>query len=108
MQEPQAVGSGQAVQLLPLGARQVGLARPAGAEQAALARAGCQIVKEVGEAAPLLVGVWAALRGGSVVELWQYTLKIVPDQQQVAIPEELDRPAALLDGRTLIKPRSLA
>jgi hypothetical protein len=49
MQQPQAVGPGQTVQLLPQGAAQAGLAGAAGDQQAAAPGTGGQVVKEIGQ-----------------------------------------------------------
>ena len=68
MQQPQAIGPGEAVQFLPLCAGQAGVARPAGDEQTAAAGTSREIVKEVGEATSLLIGVGAGgglrIKGG--------------------------------------------
>ena len=53
VQQPEAVGPGQAVQLELPRAGQAGLAGPAGDEHAALARTGGQVAEEVGEPAAL-------------------------------------------------------
>ncbi len=56
-EQPQAVGAGEAVELVPPGAGQAGVARTAGDEQAALAFAGGEVAEQLGEAAAFVVGV---------------------------------------------------
>ena len=61
VQQPQAVGPRQAVQLEPPGAGKSGLARTAGDEHAAFARSGGQVTEEIGQKAAFVVGVGAAV-----------------------------------------------
>ena len=104
-QQPQAVGAGEAVELVPPGAGQAGVAGAAGDEQAALARAGDEVAEQLGEAAAFVVGVGAGEGVGRVVELRQGALEVVPDHEHVVLPEQLDGPAALLGGGELLELR---
>jgi hypothetical protein len=66
-EQPQAVGAGQAFQLVPLRAGQAGVARTAGDEETASTsrtiRTAREIAEQLGEAVALVVGVGAAVGG---------------------------------------------
>src|SRR5262249_39771628 len=102
--QPQAIGAGQALQFVSLRAGQTRLSRTAGDQQATLARTCSEIMEQLGQAAALLVGVWAAVSGGAIIELRQGALEVIPHHEHFLLLEDLDGPAALLGGRELLKP----
>ena len=103
VQQPQAVGAGQAVQFELASSGQPGVAGPAGDEHTTLAFACGEVAEQIGKEAAFFVGVGRVLMEGR-----EHAFIIVPDHEDGTLVEKFDCSPSLLGGRALVELRAFA